>query len=131
MLAGLEAERRERIELERVLHERLHQVAEVGLLALERQEHAMIAGLGPLFEALDRASGHRQDGAAASITRGLDELVGAVEMALTRLGELETELAWRREQMRGARDEALRPLVGLLLKRTGLGRRAAGWEADA
>lgn len=131
LLAGLEAERRERIELEKALHERLHQVAEVGLLALERQEHAMIAGLGPLFEALDRASGHRRGGASEAIARGLDELVGAVELALGRLAELEAELAWRQEEMAGARAALARPLAGMLLKRTGLGRRVDGWEDEA
>jgi len=91
----------------------------------------MIQGLGPLFEALDRASGNRQGGATASITRGLDELVGAVEMALTRLGELEVELSWRRAEMRSAGAEARRPILGVLLQRTGLGRRVAGWEQES
>jgi glycosyltransferase involved in cell wall biosynthesis len=131
LVAGIERERREREEFERVLNERLHQVAEVGLLALERQEHAMIQGLGPLFDALDRASGHRQDGAAHVIHRGLEELVGAVEVALERLGQLELELAWRRDQMAAAHAESQRSLVRLVIGRTGIGKRAEGWGGEA
>jgi len=131
LLAGLEAFRRERVEVEKGLNERLRQVADAGLLALERQEQAIIQELGPLFEQLDRVTGHHQDGAAAAITRGLDELVGTVEMALVQLGELEVELGWRRDEMTSAREQATRPLVGLFLRRTRLGSRVSNWEADA
>ena len=129
LVAGLEAAHAERIELEALLHQRLHEVAEVGRLALAGQEHAMVRGLAPLFEALDRASGHGPEPSRESIERGLADLVTAVERGLVRLAVLEAELAWRRDEMTGLVDEAGRFPLRLLFGRTGAGKRAKAWGA--
>jgi hypothetical protein len=114
--------------LEEHLHERLHQVAETGLLALEGQEHVMIKGLVPLFEALDEASGLSGDPSMKAMELGLDRLVGAVEMGLESLKRIESDLAQRVDQMQALSDQAARPFVKFLLSRSGLASRVESWR---
>lgn len=130
LVAGLEAAQREHNELEALLHKRLHEVAEVGRLALASQEHVMIRGLSPLFEALDLAAGHGDAPTRTTIEAGLSELVSAVHQGLARLSVLEEELTWRRTEMLELVAEAERMPLRLLLGRTKLGRRTRSWDVD-
>src|SRR5690606_20021970 len=61
-------------------------------------------------------------------TQVLDALVSGVRVGLARLSELERELSWRREEMRGAAEEARRTAARMLLGRTGAGRRVLRWH---
>ena len=91
----------------------------------------MIQELAPLLEALDRVSGHPGGGTNETLHRGLEALFEAVEHRLARLADLEAELQWRREQMLAAKSESARPLVSLVLRRSGLAKRVRDWEDPA
>ncbi|MDF1797660.1 MAG: glycosyltransferase [Planctomycetota bacterium] len=129
LLASLETSERAHSELEALLHKRLHEVAEVGRLALASQEHVMVRGLAPLFEALDLAAGYGEAPTRTTIEAGFSELLEAVQQGLARLSVLEQELAWRRAEMLGLSGEAARFPLRLFLGSTGLGKRARSWDA--
>ena len=135
--AAQAADLRERLGQFRAVGERLGQhlrsTAELGLAALETQQHVLGAEVTPLLEILRRSV---DDGVGARErgehdTQVLDALVVSVRVGLGRLQELERELAWRRAEMEAATSEAGRVPAAAMLKLTGLGRRAAAWRHGA
>ncbi len=116
------------IALEQLLRERLHEVAESGLLALRGQEQMVTAGLVPLFEALEEASGVRADPSLTTIEGGLDNLVAAVQEGLVNLQHVEAKLMTRVHEMQALSEEASQPMVRLLLARTAVGSRLSRWK---
>ena len=112
--------------------EHLRNTAELGLAALEAQQHVLGEEVRPLLNVLQRVVG----GEAEAVARGvedqkvLDAMVEGVRLGMVRLQEIESELAWRREQMSGAIDEVCRRPARMLFKRTGLGRRVRGWDGS-
>jgi hypothetical protein len=106
--AAQAADLRERLGQFRAVGERLGQhlrsTAELGLAALETQQHVLGAEVTPLLEILRRSV---DDGVGARErgehdTQVLDALVVSVRVGLGRLQELERELAWRRAEMEAA-----------------------------
>jgi glycosyltransferase involved in cell wall biosynthesis len=97
--------------------------AQLALVALRAQEHAKTGEMRELLDELGRitidpdASEEQLDESSRSL--------GAI--GLDRIQRLETELAWRRDQMQAIIEDAQRGLVSRLIGRTGVGRRVQRW----
>ncbi|MCZ6598238.1 MAG: glycosyltransferase [Planctomycetota bacterium] len=113
--------------------EKLRATADLGLSALQAQEHLLGEEVRPLLEALERAAAKKIDAREAEVGHDaespvLDTLVRGLELGARRLEALESELQWRRREMRVALEAADKRLGRILLGRTALGRTVARWR---
>ncbi len=115
----------------------LKNTAELGLAALQAQEHVLGEEVRPLLEILERVT--RENGEtppdaprrrASDDPALLESLVQDVREGARRLMELENELAWRRSEMQGALVQSNRRLAKIFLARTGLGSRINRWRIE-
>ncbi|MEM7310378.1 MAG: glycosyltransferase [Planctomycetota bacterium] len=115
-----------------MLGEHLRNTAELGLSALEAQQHVLGEEVKPLLDVLQRVVGGEIEAKEKGMqdTQVLNALVGGVRLGVLRLQAIESELAWRREQMGAAEAEAGRAPARIVLKRTGLGRRVRSWNGS-